>query len=805
MLHVFINNDNDPFNNTGCKMSTKYLKFGLRADKNLSDLTNADSALSNVLDNVSAALDENGLASGFSVDDISATRGLRNTGLADNVNADGQSTDLAGLNDSLVQFTVGIGTSLSSTPGTVLEIQPRRTIQDNISNFKSILGNPPWLDGGDGPIARFVSSDRIRSVAPSATTTGGSADVAIASLGTNLFSTSIAHDYIDMIYPVDFWNDGVFEFAAKLHPSLPNTYGLVQWTGYLSASTSQLWDSTGLFIIEEDVLDASGADNYTPIKSIYANSVAHAGLSMTNDGTNTTIDLSSATAGGVAIGATYVSKGMIIGGDATKVVDTIDLVGESCVVTGVVTGTTATFSFTIGETLVETPIVFTPQKRGNRLKVRYTVWYPDPGNGSNYRTKRFGETSDNSERLPFNKLYSTFDRNQVFGPYTHKYFEDNKASPLNQTSTFPIRVNATLSAPYTPPTLISAKLATVSGNVSTVTMKTATMVDTFGKLEASNWTDCTVGDWIIFEKGTNSYYTYQISEISGVFAYVADTIDTDATISVGGTISVMIWKNEGLLGLYRLDTSQTTSGAIHKILAESVSPNRVYPDHLLLGMEPNGTSGTQAMRVSASTIVNANRNNIVVEAYNGNGAALNSGNSIVAIYASRGLEDKSVVLQCGGVYGKEVASTSSAGSNTVTLTSVAGISNGHYVQYAGAIATGVTVTAVNTGTKTITLSSTISAPLNAAATLVFVSSNPGSVNKEFCIIPLNTAPPFAGTALGLATPSSKANLEVEGLSFGSLQLTVPSANVNAVGSVSTAAKYFPISYGATNYKLLIKD
>ena len=149
MLHVFINNDNDPFNNTGCKMSTKYLKFGLRADKNLSDLTNADSALSNVLDNVSAALDENGLASGFSVDDISATRGLRNTGLADNVNADGQSTDLAGLNDSLVQFTVGIGTTLSSTPGTVLEIQPRRTIQDNISNFKSILGNPPWLDGGD--------------------------------------------------------------------------------------------------------------------------------------------------------------------------------------------------------------------------------------------------------------------------------------------------------------------------------------------------------------------------------------------------------------------------------------------------------------------------------------------------------------------------------------------------------------------------------------------------------------------------------------------------------------------------------
>ena len=805
MLHVFINNDNDPFNNTGYKMSTKYLKFGLRADKNLSDLSNPDIALSNVLDNISAALDENGVATGFSVDDISATRGLRNTGLADNVNADGQSTDLAGLNDSLVQFTVGIGTSLSSLPGTVLEIQPRVTLQDNISNFKAILGNPPWLDGGDGPIARFVPSDRIKGT-PTSSTTGGSANVAIGSLGNNLFSTSVSHDYIDMIYPVDFWNDGVFEFAAKLHPSLPNTYGLIQWTGYLSASTTQLWDTTGLFIIEEDVIDADGADNYTPVKSIYANSVAHAGLSMTNDGTNTTIDLSSATAASVAIGAKYVSKGMTMNGDVNKIVESIDLVNETCVVTGVTTGTTATFSFTIGETLIETPIVFTPQKRGNRLKVRYTVWYPDPGNGSNYRTKRFGETSDNSERLPFNKLYSTFDRDQVFGPYTHKYFEDNKASPLNQTSTFPIRVNATLSVPYTPPTLLSNKLATVSGNTSTVTMKTVTMIDTFGKLEASNWTDCAVGDWIIFEKGTDSYYTYQINEISGTFAYVADTIDTDATISVGGTISVMIWKNEGLLGLYRLSSSQSLSGSLHKILAESVSPNRIYPDHLLLGIEPNGSAGTQAMRVTSSTISSATQNNIAVQDYLGNGATLNPGNSIAAIYASRGLEDKSVVLQCGGVYGKEVGPASSpSGANTVQLTSVDGISTGHYVQYAGVIATGVTVTAVNVGTKTITLSSTISAPLNAAATLVFLSSNPGAVNKEFCIIPLNTAPPFAGTTLGLATPSSKANLEVEGLSFGSLEITVPSANVNAIGSVSTAAKYFPISYGATNYKLLIKD
>ena len=796
MLHVFINNDNDPFNNTGFKMSTKYLKFGLRADKNLKDLTNPDSALSNVLDNISAALDENGAASGFTVDDISATKGLRNTGLADSVNADGQSTDLAALNNSLVTFT--------SLANTTLEIQPRRTLQDNISNFKSVLGNPPWIEGGDGPIARFVPSDRIKAT-PTAATTGGSTTSAIASLGNNLFSTALNQGYVDMIFPVDFWNDGVFEFSAKLHPSLPNTYGLIQWTGYLSGVYNQIWDSTGLFIIEEDVVDASGSDNFTTVKSIYANSVAMTSLSMSNDGTNTTINLASGVSGGVAIKATYVCKEMLVNGNASYVVQSVDTVNKTCVVSGVITGTSATFSFTLGQTIIETPIVFTPQKLGNRLKVRYTLWYPDPGNNTNYRTKRFGEATNNSQRLPFNFLYSTFDRNQVFGPYTYKYFDDNKAGALNQTSSFPIRVNNTLSAPYIPPTLLSNKLVSVSGSATTVTMKTVTVSDTFGKISAANWTGCKVGDWIVFEKATNVYYTYQILQIDGVNAYVKDTIETDSSTAVAGTFSAMIWKNEGLLGLYRLSSSQATTGSLFQIAGAPVSPNRVYGDHLLFGMEPNGSAGTQAMRVLSSTIVSATQNNITVQDYLSNSTSLNSGNSIAAIYASRGLEDKSVVLQCGGVYGKEVASTSSSGATLVTLTSVDGIATGHYAQYAGSIATGVTVTAINVATKTITLSSALTAPLNAAATVVFISSNPGSVNKEFCIIPLNTAPPFAGTALGLATPPSKANLEVEGLSFGSLTLTVPSGNISAISAPTTAAKYFPISYGGTSYKVLVKD
>ena len=146
-------------------MTSKYIKFGLRADKNLADLESSTQALANVLDDNSSALDENGQKTGFTVADISPVIGLRNTGLSDFTNADGQSTDLADLNGTVVSFT--------NIAGSNQVVEPLVTIQDNISNFKSVLGNPPWINGGDGLVCNLVGSDRIKSN-PNAATTGNS-------------------------------------------------------------------------------------------------------------------------------------------------------------------------------------------------------------------------------------------------------------------------------------------------------------------------------------------------------------------------------------------------------------------------------------------------------------------------------------------------------------------------------------------------------------------------------------------------------------------------------------------------------
>ena len=912
MLLVFINNKNRALNNIGFKMTTKYLKFGLRADKNLSDLTNPDEALGNVLDDISAAVNEDGLKTGFTTTDISPLQGLRNTGLADNVNDLGQAEDLLSLKGSLVEFTVASGTSITlppvvlsfavdittntittdrpvdtgtlvtyetpgsvsaigglvddgvyyarnlggtvislyetsaqaieggvvglkvltsiSTgthtltgatvtvaPGTLIEVEPRTTLQDNINNARSVLGSPPWINGGDGPIARFVSSDRINQTI-SANTTGNSNTVVIGSLGTNLFSTAIDQNYNEMIYPVDFWNDGVFEFQAKMHPSMANTYGLVQWTGFLSEDYNQEWESTGLFMIEEDAVGDPSTENWTTLKSVFNFSQTITGLVLTNDGSKTTVDLTNASPSGekyvctemIAYTGSYNASNYTTAKNANQKVESVNMANKSCVIDGVLTGTSLTFDHVGGKDMVESPVYFTPQKRGNKIKVRYTVWYPDPGNNSNYETKHFGEASDNSDKLPFTRLYSTYDRNQVFGNYTYKFFNDNKSSPLSQLSTSPIRVNATLSMPYNIPQTHSDTLVAASG--SAVTMKTVTVLDTYGKIEASDWTGCSVGDWLTFLV-SNNYYTYQISEISGTIAYVKDTID--AVVSVGSTFSTMIWKNLGLVGLYKLSSSGGTQGSIYPMAGDVRPTSKVYEDMLLFGINNDGTSsGNTRRRIISSTI--GNPHNITVSGGNLPTAA---GGTICAVYASRGLDDKSSVLACAGVYGREVASTTSSG-NSVVLTTTVGVSQNDFVQFDGRakdasgnyigsppiITYGTTVASVVNAT-TITLSAPVNGALNAASTLVFIKAanapSPSSTNKEFCIIPLNTAPPFAGTTLGLATPSSNANLEVEGLAFGNIAVTLPTANI-ITSSASQAPKYFPIETSAgTTYKALI--
>jgi len=803
-------------------MTTKYIKFGLRADKSLSDLNNPSQALGNLLDNISAQTDENGLATGFTGSDLSPLIGLRNTGLADNVDENGQSTDLASLNGILVEYTP------LASPSTKLEIVPRATIQDYISNFRSVLGNPPWVNGGEGPLTDFVPDDRINTTV-TASTTGNSASTVVGSLGNNLFTNILDSSFDPIIEDVDFWNNGVFEFGSKLYPSFSNTYGLIQWTGYLSSNFAQEWESTGLFMIEEDIVDDGSENNWVRLKSVYSPTIELSNVSWTSDGTTTTFSLGSTDEQRLSQ-VKHICKGMKveIGGTDYEVNAVEEQAGTCTVLANITAGgpQSLTFTWSLSDDLIRTgEILFTEPRTGSRIRVRYTVWWPNPEDiglaaNSTYRTKRFAYAIENSDRLPFSTVYSTYDRDQEFGDYTYKYFVDNKGSPLAQRSEFPLRVNNTISMNYTPPGSISDVVKGMSSG-TTIAPRTITIADSYGRL-TGDFSGYEVGDWIAFNLDSNtSHFAYQIQEIRGsTVAYVNEDVLSDTGLSVGNTISVITFKNLGLIGIYRLDSSGGTQGALYPVSGQTVLATEVYLDYIIITISLDGNQGNQPLRITSAD-GGVSPNAIDTSDYLSNGASLpTTVNHHAAIYATRGLEDLSSVQQCAGVYGREVASTAGSGATSIELTTNVGVTVGDYVQFAGlggtadpVISEPTTVTAVNVNGTTITISPAVRSgkTLNAASTLIFIKAANkaafGSDNKEYCVIPLNTAPPFEGTTEGLTTPASNANLSVQGLTFGTLDITIPSANIVDLAASPLVNNrgdyYFPIKYASTTYKSLI--
>ena len=817
-------------------MTSKYIKFGLRADKNLADLTVPTTALANLLDDISLKVNDQNVSTGFLVQDIEPIKGLRNTGLSDFTDENGRSNDLVNLNGTIVTFT--------NTSNSVLPVEPLVTLQDNISNFKSILGKPPWINGGDGLVCKFVGSDRIKSTALTPSITGNSADVsAISGLSASqLWTSSTTGNLTRLIGPVDFWNNGVFAFSAKLHPEMKDTYGLVQWTGYLSTRFDQTWGSTGLFIIEEDTVDDGTENNWTQLKSVFSASQTIDNLSFSSpSGGIVTMNFGSATSGGVPI-RNYICTGMKFGSSSQYTVVGVNQAGKTATVesSSAISGTTHTFTFALGQDEVSTPVNFTNQKAGNRVRVRYTLWYPKINNGSAYRQKTFREVTANSNRAPFSDFYKEFDRNQVFGPYTYKYFEDNKASALNQKSTSKLTVLDTISLIIDPPELLNDKVVGMSSSTSTtVSTKTIKVRDNFGKISATSFSGVSVGDWMVFKKSNNNMYAFQILEISGSdedgneFAYVKDSLNSDASMAISNTAEAVFFKNTGLIGLFRLDSSGNSSqGALYSLPPYNINPtSKVFADQLIMTIKADGTDGLQVKRVFDAT--GTGPRNVIIQDHlsNAGGSNFKTGNvQIGAVYASRGLDDKSSYLQCNGVYGREVNATAGSGQNQIELTTTDGVTVGDYVHFYGSgsaggtgavpgspdfnnnkVGTTTTVQSINNSTKRITLTAPLTAAIPKARTIVFIkstiggnSNNPGSANKEFCVIPLNTAPPFEGTTVGLLTPESNRNLTVAKLTFNSLKIQLPNNNITALSNVpASSPEYFPITYGSTTYKILL--
>ena len=842
-------------------MPAKYQKFGLRRDKNLSDLENPTQALGNLIDNL-------GNETFLPPDLTSAIEGLRNTTLT--------AEDIQRTFGSVRTFTDNFGNETS--------FEPLQTIEDNIRNFKVYLGNPPYSGGGDGIDAKFVPWAAMSSI-----WNASSSSQRKAFTGDQLFNQSyIAPNKIapGIEGPFDFWDNGIFIFGAKLYDgperAFTDTYGLVQWEGYAPGGLRFDMETTGLLKIEVDELDDG---NWVFIKNIYnetRDNITLLGASYNSGDNVTTITLNDAADTiyicnedilDISDGKEYTVENLNIS-DGTFTVE-----GDATTSSANTVNTyprTSSFTFELGENqIIETGNdCRLPNTATNGLvKIRISYWFPNYGDGRLFPNKRFVDVDeDGTDRIPYSNFYKEVPSDEP-GIFTYEYFEENRLSKRNKfisprntdnpsalsggvltdlRDQTPLEAGKLIYANYTPPTTFGSRYrgGAVAEYIGGDKFRTY-----------SSFNSISVGDWIVVEAFVNG------QNRNGVFTVLDTTRDEDERrevyvdadeiadfITNYGNITsdvyIHVWKVEGLIGFLNLESTGSSSSASTNFTMSNTVGQKLSWDNpvddlrndymigaISAAVNTSGTVSTPATSFShfkkatklSSTSVNADAITNYSDSYTP--TATSGYDWIAAVYSHAGLQDLSAESQCAGTYGKEVEATVTTSPAVVQLTDVSGISTGDYVQFGNTsgstnyvsayIPDGTTVTNVDTGNNRITLSNNLSTAIPQNATLVFIENNPNGDAKEFCVLPLNTAPPFVGTDAGLRTPSTSRgdatnfpNLVVEELIFAEAQFpdvqldpnltTDPTpGNKLDLEASPTYSKTLNIEYNGTNYKLLI--
>ena len=834
--------------------------------------------------------------------------------------------DPIGQSKDFVQLAAITEKYLRSADNTSLLVQPRVTLQDQIDNFKSILGSPPNIGGGDGPVAYMVPIERVNTVIP-VDVTGKSSQNSAATLGTNIFSTAIDSTIPLSVGPIDFWNQGKWSLEGQIHPSFSDEYGLIQWTGYLGQKFGQKILTNGFYIVEEDKVstsDLESENNWVTKASVVSESIT-----ITTDYANVggalegiIVDVSDDQSKSLAEGMTVTFSGENI--DA--VISNFIYSGDTGLVTGVqTTGTLASdnqtstavvFSWESGsDTIIKSrKINFSEVPVGEKVRVRYTVFW-SKFEGRTLGTKLLDVDSlIDRGSIYFVDLYSQYLKQQ-FGEHSYEYFKDNRVSSLNPLSANSLRVDNVLFGNYDPPKTNAEVYRTsnviLSDPARPGPVRQFQALDNQGKIAVTEGflqergattaagkaeqifatTEQFVGSKLVI-RGQTKLHEYTIkSESNGGVQYQATGYNgtrrqafidptyiteinasdpgsaptlTDgtggediSTASDAANFNGMIWRHLGLVGLYRLVQTSDTTGRLYAIengqppknvstgdliyqqemgwttekvrlnsdLTDSIVTNKITTPLVVassaLGNDAAGDfitiNTTQIHGATSSALLNTEETYGI--GYNSNIPA----DVVVGVYASTGFREQSSLFECRGIFGKvtDALADISVQPRHLFLASTTGIVAGDTVQFDGAIPVSTLVESVDAGVK-IVLDTDMTQDIPEGRTVIIIPQtatnatyNPSSpINKEYCVIPLDTAPPFTGTDLGLKTTTNFSDLTVVSLKVEGIALRVPSGNIvtytaGASDATTDILKVTHVTTDATpvttEYKGFIKD
>jgi hypothetical protein len=697
--------------------------IGLRRDLNLSDVDNPENALNNLLNNL-VVTDE---GQTFGGGDLDAIKGIANSTVT---NADiGKMANLAVKNAYLDPETSEIVEEVAI---------PLITVKNQLDTITATTSDPPFFNGGDGLFADFYEWDQIND------------NLNINSRGSDVvFGNSNVRK--------KYWTTGLFEFSNKLDEGLDGANGAIQWEGFYvpdSSGTSTInIGVTGLFILEfgnEDGTYEIKKNVYKQERRVFATSGTSAStrVNLTRQEAATVANGDKVTAvfdnNGAAILQTEIESGLFVnsaGSTALFLNQEVTLPEDSRL--------DLSIAENIGGEEYRLSIPLVNLEKYVSRKIRITLWWP--GEETNYFNKVLDANLSTLQRpgsgsFPYWYLYTEV--GEINTDESFKGFYDKRLlqgggvigpeDPINSTQYNEFASISPLAMRYTPP-LVYADILRAEYRYSTLEDSEVLSVS-----NTSPYTDDIEIGNIVFANSLPNAVSEVVDIARNNIVIVKDAAESDASLdikfidhrgfaasdlctSTGNTVSV---NSNANIRVGDVVVTETYSGSVYIRVTD------------VLG----NTQFTTSVNLNISSLER------------------------IYIYRDVGLSNHALDNYCIGVIGKEVTATSLSGQDYITLNNVDDIGIGNIIQSSPFIETVdqyspgtlTVVTEINPSgypANTVRISKNIRStdangnPIGdmvAGTTVVICPSNTVQ-NKEACVIPLNTAPPFIGTPAGLRT------------------------------------------------------
>lgn len=751
---------------------------GLRRDLNLSDLENREQALNNLLNNLVTTDD----GSTFDRNDLlDAIQDISNTNVTQ--------TSIALMAGLTVKNTV-----LDTDTGELVDevAQPLITVKNQVDTILATTNDPPFFNGGDGLTATFYDIDQITE----------DTFLNINSNGSSVVTGS-------PVVTKKYWTNGLFEFSNKLDDTLGGGNGAIQWNGYYipdSSGPSTFNISTTGFIIvefENEFGNLEIARNiYKAQRTVYTTAVdlegdnvrvtAQQGRTIANG--DKLIAVNDADRNPIALPTdrdiTVISAGQTnitlsesinlagIGEDWEFIFDCSDLIG------------TESFGFSI---------VLPELEKYVPVQMRITYWYP-------------GE-----EVEYFNKVLDVNLTTQLKSsgdlPYWYLYTEVGDIEEDEGFKGF-----------YDKRLLLGG---------GTIGPETALVSSQYNKWLSLKPLILKYDPPRTYEDALRAEYTYNITTSSNVIGNSTTSPYTD-NLEIGNIVIAAPIPD----GAFITDISRNNIVIMSELASEDAALPIKFMDHR--GYLANTFATSNAFEVTISDTTGLQEGTVVIaegvasgdyvrveEIINNRQFRTNrqinlTGSERIYFYSDKGLSNRAYDNFCDGTVGAEMAVTASNGDTYITLDSVEGITTNMVVQSApfipfdpdNSIFTFVQeVNPAGYPANTVRITRALAHPDNkdmvVGITLVFCPADT-TQNKEVCVIPLNTAPPFVGTIDGLRTTDGTGgtkDLEIGGTDAVLNVLNLRAENVGSVvelpsSGTRTYDRKIPIECAGTAFTIL---